>query len=195
MYRRLILLVSVVVVVIGLFVVHSPAQAQGNAATTAQVRAFFLNVRNGPSVSAARLSVLPLGTPLTVLGRNSAGTWLQIRTGQGLVGWVSALWVRLSSGKVMALPLVSSAVTTPPPATVTGVTASVRAFALNVRNGPTTSAGRIGMLRIGQVVTPLGKNSAGTWLKVQTNTGLIGWVSARWVALSGATLTSLPVVS
>lgn len=195
MCRRFVLLISLVAVGISLVVVQSPAQAQGNVTFAAQVRAFFLNVRNGPSPSAARLSVLPLGTALTVLGRNSAGTWLQIRTGQGLVGWVSALWVRLSSGRVMTLPIVSSAVAAQPPTTVSGMTAAVRAFGLNVRSGPATSANKIGLLRIGQVVTPLGRNSAGTWLKVQTNTGLTGWVSARWVTLAGATLMSLPVVS
>ncbi len=132
---------------------------------------------------------------VTVLGRNTEGTWLHIRTNQGLVGWVSAAWVRLLTGSVMSLPIVAAGAIAQPPTTATGVTAKVIAFFLNVRNGPSISHARIGFLQSGNTATVLGRNSAGSWLKIQTIKNLVGWVSARWVILSGTTLTSLPIVS
>ncbi len=185
MYRRFIVLAVLVAVVVSVVVVQSPAQAQGGTAFTATVRAALLSVRSGPEASAIRLSVLKVGTIVTVLGRNSLGTWLEIRTSQGLVGWVSAIWLKLSSGNLTTLPLISS----------TGVAGIVIALRLNVRSGPESSASKVGMLRVGDVVTPLARNSAGTWLKVQTSEGLVGWVLARWVILDATMLMHLPVMS
>ncbi len=185
MFRRFIVLAILVAVGSSVVVVPSPAQAQGSTAFTATIRAALLNVRNGPEASALRLSVLKAGTIVTVLGKNSLGTWLEIRTGQGLVGWVSAIWLKFSSGSLTSLPLISS----------TSVAGTVKALRLNIRSGPESSASKVGVLRVGDVVTPLAKNSAGTWLKVQTSEGLVGWVLARWVIMDATTLTHLPVAS
>ncbi len=48
-----------------------------------------LNVRSGPSTSFAILTTVPNGTELTVLGRNSANTWLNVALEDGTEGWVT----------------------------------------------------------------------------------------------------------
>ncbi len=192
MCRRLALLI-LVVVGISLVVDISPAQAQATTPVTATITGSVLIVRSGPGIGNALLGSLPRGAVVTVLGRDNAGIWLQIRTTQGLVGWVSSLWVKLSTGSVLDLPLVASSVTAQ--STIpTGETARVLPSQLSVRKGPGTSNLRIGHLAMGTVVTVLGRNTAGTWLKVQTDQDLVGWVSVHWVILSQANLMSLPVV-
>ncbi len=194
MCRRLALLILVVVVGISLVVVSSPAQAQATTPVTATITGSVLIVRSGPGIGNALVGSLPRGAVVTVLGRDNAGIWLQVRTNQGLVGWVSSLWVKLSTGSVLDLPLVASSVTAQSTMAPTGDTARVLPSQLSIRKGPGTSNLRIGHLAMGTVVTVLGRNSAGTWLKVQTDQDLVGWVSAHWVILSQANLMSLPVV-
>jgi uncharacterized protein YraI len=168
MYRRFVLLIMFVAVGMSLVIVTSPAQAQATTPVTATITGSVLLVRSGPGISNALVGSLPRGTVVTVLGRDSAGTWLQIRTTQGLVGWVSSFWVKLTTGSVLDLPVVASPATAQSATTITGETATVLPFQLSVRSGPGTTNPRLGHLSMGTVVTVLGRNSAGTWLKVQT---------------------------
>ncbi len=191
MYRRLALLL-LFVVGISLVVVTSPAQA--TTPVTATITGSVLIVRSGPGIGNALVGSLPRGAVVTVLGRDNAGIWLQVRTNQGLVGWVSSLWVKLSTGSVLDLPLVASSVTAQSTMAPTGDTARVLPSQLSIRKGPGIINLRIGHLSMGTVVTVLGRNSAGTWLKVQTDQDLVGWVSVHWVILSQANLMSLPIV-
>ncbi len=107
MFRRLVLLGIVIALVFGLVVVQSPVQAQAPTTVTAKVSAFRLNIRASASIRAAKLGFLKRDAMVTVLGRNMRGNWLKIQTSTGLVGWVIVGWVKLSSGKVKNLPVVS----------------------------------------------------------------------------------------
>ncbi|MDO5112685.1 MAG: SH3 domain-containing protein, partial [Clostridia bacterium] len=55
---------------------------------------------------------------------------------------------------------------------------------LNVRSGPSTKYGKIGVLRQGAPVMVLGKT--GTWYKINYN-GLVGYVCAKYVQQGNAT--------
>jgi len=105
MNRRLLILAVVVALVLSVAVVASVSTAQAATTVTATVRAFRLNVRTGPSVRNAKVARLRFGDMVTVLGRNSLGTWLKVQTVSGLIDWVSARWVRLSTGTMMNLPI------------------------------------------------------------------------------------------
>ncbi len=105
MNRRLLILAVVVVLVLSVVVGASVRTAQAATTVTATVRAFRLNVRTGPSVRNARVARLRFGDMVTVLGRNSLGTWLKVQTAFRLIDWVSERWVRLSMGSVMNLPI------------------------------------------------------------------------------------------
>lgn len=55
-----------------------------------------VNLRAGPDVGSARLSVIPAGAQLTPTGQRH-GDWWQVRTDGGArqqTGWVSSLWLR-----------------------------------------------------------------------------------------------------
>ena len=106
MNRRLLIVAVVAVLLVSFAVVGSVRPTQAATTITATVRAFHLNVRTGPGVRNARVALLKFGDIVTVMGRNSQGTWLKVQTRTGLVDWVSAPWVRLSMGSIMNLPIV-----------------------------------------------------------------------------------------
>jgi hypothetical protein len=85
------------------------------------------------------------------------------------------------------LPVEPTATETPsePRAVVTHET-------LNVRLGPGTSYGKVGVLQLGDEVTATGRNKAGTWLAITTEDGTDGWVYADYTSLDTA-IESLPV--
>jgi hypothetical protein len=58
---------------------------------------------------------------------------------------------------------------------------------INVRGGPGTSYGVVGSFQTGQQETAVGRNSAGSWVQLES-----GWVFAQLVSVDGD-ITSLPV--
>jgi hypothetical protein len=50
----------------------------------------FINVRNGPSITAPPVATLGPGAIVQVIGRNGDGSWLRLRLDTGKEGWVSA---------------------------------------------------------------------------------------------------------
>jgi uncharacterized protein YraI len=62
------------------------APANPNVAT---VTTDLLNVRSGPSTAFPVLTTIPNGTQMTVLGRNAANTWLNVRLADATEGWVT----------------------------------------------------------------------------------------------------------
>ena len=63
------------------------------AGETVFVTADMLNVREGPGTSFRVLDLVNRGASLSVLARNAAGDWLQVRTLRSVLGWVSARYV------------------------------------------------------------------------------------------------------
>jgi len=53
-----------------------------------------LNVRSGPGTNYTVLAGVYYGTTLSLMGQNAGGTWYQIQTPNGIVGWVNAAYVR-----------------------------------------------------------------------------------------------------
>ncbi len=69
--------------------------AQGSAAAgTARVRSgITLNLRQDATTASGVIRELLPETPLTVLGRNGNGSWLNVRLADGSEGWVAARYV------------------------------------------------------------------------------------------------------
>lgn len=65
---------------------------------------------------------------------------------------------------------------------------------LSLYAGPGTNYGVVGTVVSGQDVSLIGRNEAGTWIKVQTTGGVQGWLSASYIQ-SSVPVSSLPVVS
>jgi uncharacterized protein YgiM (DUF1202 family) len=163
-----------------------------------------LNLRAAPSPVGAVITELTSGTSLTVLGKTATEGWLRVRTADGLEGWVASGYVAISVD-IATLPVLTPdavAVTTiAAPETTTddsetttteAETASVpavgdsfvRAVSLNLRTAPTTRGGIITQLPNRTALTLLARTADRVWLKVQTNDGLTGWVSASYVQTS-----------
>jgi hypothetical protein len=80
-------------------------ETAADASVTASVRQLVLPVYAEPASGATRIDQSGRGSALTVLGRNTAGDWIQVETATGEVGWVAANGVTLSAD-VATLPVV-----------------------------------------------------------------------------------------
>ncbi len=136
------------------------------AAPAPVVTASTLNVRSAPSTDAERVGTLKKGAEVVI--NETLDGWYLITAGD-LTGYVSAQYISLDG----AVP----------------EEGMVLASSLNVRTGAGTSYSRIGTLKIGSIVTVLGKS--GDWYKVSTGS-LTGYVSAQYIAILDD-LTSSPV--
>lgn len=57
-----------------------------------------VNVRQGAGTNTPVITTLAPGTRVTVLATNVTGDWVNIRTDDGIVGWVSATLIRIEGG-------------------------------------------------------------------------------------------------
>jgi hypothetical protein len=71
----------------------TPAGRSSTGVVTSEAR---LNVRTQPDTAASIVRKLDPGASVTVVERNSDGTWLRIQLDDGPVGWVSAEFISLS---------------------------------------------------------------------------------------------------
>jgi len=55
-----------------------------------------LNVRTGPSTSFQRITTIPFGTVVTLLGRNADSTWVYAQLPDGRQGWMSAGYLNVT---------------------------------------------------------------------------------------------------
>ena len=151
------------------------------------------NMQVEPDKDAQRVTFLPTGESLTVLGDadeaqsklGKEGEWLMVQTAAGLAGFVDATKVR---SLVQALPP-SDLVVYP-----TGF--------LNLRAGPATAFPAVGGLNETEALTVLGDSGVARsklgklneWLQVQTGDGQIGYVAAWFVRTTGQPAPSSDLV-
>ncbi len=90
----------------------SPTATRAGAATatptptwtaTATVLSNALNVRRGPSTAFSVIVAVKRGTVFTVLGQNTSGAWLLVRTESGVEGWVARAYTDFT-GKAPIVP-------------------------------------------------------------------------------------------
>lgn len=140
-----------------------------------------LNMRTGPTTSFSKITTLPLGTPIEVIGSN--GSWLKIKA-NGQVGWVIDTYVTFTDGTP-----------TNPEPTPTGDVLTVvntEGVGLNVRSttDTSTSANILGKVYAGDILEGV-KDTAGNYVKDPTGTwyqiifqGQQGWVHGDYVQVS-----------
>lgn len=143
-----------------------------------------LNVRSGPSPTFQSLTVVYQGNQMTLIGKNSSGTWLKVKTVSNVEGWVNGSYVQ-TSVPVSSLPVVDAPVTTP--------TAIIIVSVANVRTGPGEPYNVIAVLYQGQSVRVSGRNEAGDWLQVILGNGQTGWITTASSQLN-VPVSSLPIV-
>ena len=142
-----------------------------------------LNLRAGPGLGAAVKTILGEGVPLTVLGDaetararlGKQGEFLQVKSAAGVIGFVSAFYLRLTGQT--------------PPASDLTVFATDR---LNVRATPSTEANLLTVVGEDEPLTVLGDaerargriGKLGQWLNVRAPSGHAGYVAAWLVRLT-----------
>ena len=143
----------------------------------------------GPNSEARRVDTVWAGETLRLL--DAAGGWVRAETPRGKRGWIHGSLVRVYDGRLVhdlaeqawvleamgSLPATASP--TPAPATEGS---SLRVVAdpegLNLRLIPSIQARSLGVLPQGERLEVL--DTSGSWFKVSTSTGQIGWVNQAY---------------
>lgn len=81
----------------------APVATTGGSSSARVRRGITLNLRAEPTVASGVITELISETPLTVLGRNADGSWLQVRTADGTSGWVAARYTETVAGPAPVL--------------------------------------------------------------------------------------------
>ena len=152
--------------------------------TSGVVNAGPLNVRSGPGTKYDRVGSLKEGAVITIL--ETSGDWYKITCGS-ISGYVSGEYVTLNAVSSEAPQKQEpeqepeKEPETPPEIKVEEMEAQsglVMTSSLNIRSGPSTDYDRVGSLKVGNVITIIGKS--GNWYKI-TAGKVTGYVSAKYV--------------
>jgi uncharacterized protein YraI len=154
---------------------------------TATVASTLLNVREGSAVTYPIIATLSRGTVVQLAGyRNATTTWVMLILADGRTGWSYAPFLQ-TSYNLYSLPVWTAPNNGGSPS---GATATVYgANYLNVRSGPGISYAPILAVPRGTVVTLIGRNSSGSWLKIQLPGGTQGWSIASYLQTNYNVLT------
>ncbi len=131
------------------------------AASGKAVSNHAVNLRTGPGYNFNVITLMPINTTVTLLGKS--GQWYYVQTAGGQKGYMLASLLNTKTGTATAT------------ATVT-VTMSKSAYTnhkVNMRTGASTNYGIITTVNAGEWLTVIG--SYGSWYKVRYN-GQTGWM-------------------
>ena len=173
---------------------ESPTEPPVDETKWYKVNVYALNVRQGPSTSFQVVGKVVQDDLVEQIEVNENQDWYKIRTQTGLVGWVYASYLLET---VAPEPPEEPEVppeepedpeepTDPPeepeePSSQYLGRFQVTAYALNMREGPSTSFSVVGRLVKGDVVVAVETTEDGSWRKVQKDDGTEGWVSAQYL--------------
>jgi len=126
-----------------------------SAATSYETEvAYGVNMRTQPSLSGKVIRMLNRGEDIHVIGEAS-GNWLKIQTKSGTIGYIS------DDDKYTDYDGFNTEVT----------------YGVNVRTQPSASSKIVRMLKRGEDIRVLAE-AEGNWLKVRTEGGTVGYISA-----------------
>ncbi len=167
-------------------VVLPPATPQPTVAPIQGTTTSRLNVRGDPSSASPPLGMIEPFTSVLIRGKDPSGNWYQIDFPQGKagVGWVTSQYVAVQSQAPIPVVLMAAA------SGLSGVITQQ----VNVRDGPGTDSGTLGILNARDVVALTGRDPGGSWLQIQYPGGPGGraWVAAGYIQTDS--LNQLPVV-
>lgn len=138
--------------------------------TTANV-----NLRSGPSTANGVLTVIPLGTTVTLQDSAPSNGFYRISYG-GKIGWTSGTYLEPAGGGTTGPADTTSTFTT---------TADV-----NLRSGPSTANSILAVIPLGTGVTVLQPDATNGFYNVRYN-GTDGWTSGKYLT-PGGTVTPTP---
>ena len=156
-----------------------------------------LNIRSGPSTRYPSLGVARYHEVVSLTGRTADFTWLQLRRDNGQEGWGAASYINVSAAHISALPVIDvlpprpipPTPVPPPPSEPIG---TVTTYRLYMRAGPSPRDSVIGVLRRGQSIYLVGRNTTSTWLQIRLSDNRQGWASARYI-FAAVPIHTLPI--
>ena len=156
------------------------------AQVTLSTASSTLKLRESGSSSADVLTYMPHGTIVEVL--SDSGSWYQVRTLGGTVGYCSAQYLTRLDDEVTTTttPTETSGQSDPDAVAATG---EVTGSSVNVRSGPSTSASVLGSLKKGDGVEIISQN--GDFYRIVYDGGT-AYISASYVRVTGTVATSTP---
>jgi uncharacterized protein YgiM (DUF1202 family) len=161
----------------------------GKVKTTATVTATQLNVRSEPTASSTLLGQTSLGEQGEVYPESEVNGWVKVRFTSGVEGYVSKKYVTITQ----TIDTSGTTFTPSTPSTgTTTATATVNTALLNVRSMPTASSALLGQVTLGMTGSVVPGTDANGWVQVQFTNGVTGYVSKKYVSVSGGTVTPTP---
>jgi LysM repeat protein len=153
-------LIVLLALVFGMLIPAVGALAQAGSA--AAVDTGRLNIRTGPGVIFAIIGKLSYNEQITLIGKASSGTWVQIRTVGGSVGWVNSIHLRTYADYNL-LPVTYDTSVIVPPQTVPPPGSGVP----GVPSGPT-----VYVVRAGDTLQIIARRYGTTWQAIAAANGL-----------------------
>ncbi len=149
-----------------------------------------VNLRVFPSTDAGIVAEVGVGQVATVLGRNPAGDWYNVRVPGGLTGWMRGDLLQLNVGAIEAIYDATPSI--PQRFGELGRSGRITApSGVNLRVGPDPGFPAMAALNNGAVVTLLARSPYSPWVKVDAG-GVIGWVALLTID-TRAYLDALPI--
>ncbi|RME75893.1 MAG: hypothetical protein D6784_07040 [Chloroflexi bacterium] len=136
-----------------------------------------IDLRRGPGEQFGAVAEVTVDEPVTVLARSESGDWVVVEAPNGRVGWAPVSALSLDGSPAAA------------PAVLTGW---VQSNELTVREGPGIYYSPVGKLGINELVAVKAISSDRSWVQVETRGGGRGWLSTRFLDVSGS-LADVPV--
>ena len=159
------------------------------AQVTLSTASSTLKLRESGSSSADVLTYMPHGTIVEVL--SDSGSWYQVRTLGGTVGYCSAQYLTRLDDEITTTttPTETSGQSDPDAVVATG---EVTGSSVNVRSGPSTSASVLGSLKKGDGVEIISQN--GDFYRIVYDGGA-AYISASYVRVTGTVETAEPTAT
>lgn len=159
------------------------------AQVTLSTASSTLKLRESGSSSADVLTYMPHGTIVEVL--SDSGSWYQVRTLGGTVGYCSAQYLTRLDDEITTTttPTETSGQSDPDAVAATG---EVTGSSVNVRSGPSTSARVLGSLKKGDGVEIISQN--GDFYRIVYD-GNTAYISASYVRVTGTVETAEPTAT
>ena len=156
------------------------------AQVTLSTASSTLKLRESGSSSADVLTYMPHGTIVEVL--SDSGSWYQVRTLGGTVGYCSAQYLTRLDDEITTTttPTETSGQSDPDAVAATG---EVTGSSVNVRSGPSTSASVLGSLKKGDGVEIISQNNG--FYRIVYNSGT-AYISSSYVRVTGTVATPTP---
>jgi LysM repeat protein len=159
---KIIHLILLLALVVGMLIPALQASAEGSAqvGSAAAVNTGKLNIRTGPGVIFAIIGKLSYNEQITLIGKASSGTWVQIRTVGNNVGWVNSIHLRTYADYNL-LPVTYDTSIIVPPQTVPPP------------GGGTPGGSNVYVVKVGDTLQNIARRYGTTWQAIAAANGLV----------------------